>query len=345
MVQKTIIRPVCMLVLLLAASVSAMAQGDKVIFRTGSVSVGDIMETVQKQTKYAFAFDNKAFDTAKSISVTAGEYDLEEVLSRMVAGTGFTYQVVDDYIIINNPPKKEEKPEYVQRTSDSYAVSGAGEPGNRYGVRPVEEPKAEDPPPAEVVPELPIPYSSYISPDIYGAIKDKLPVLTVKTNLLYGGIALAPNLGGEIALSRKSTFEFTGSRNVRNLDGTEENNRKMTHWILRPEYRWWMCERFNGHFFGVHAFYAEYNVSEYKIPLLFEKEYRYEGNAYGAGITYGYHLPIAKKWGLEFHVGLGIARLKYDRFDCTFCSDRIDNPSKTYFGPTRAGVSLVFMIR
>ena len=39
------------------------------------------------------------------------------------------------------------------------------------------------------------------------------------------------------------------------------------------------------------------------IPLLFEKEYRYEGIAVGGGLTYGYFMPFSKRWGAEFTDG------------------------------------------
>jgi hypothetical protein len=82
--------------------------------------------------------------------------------------------------------------------------------------------------------------------------------------------------------------------------------------------------------------------------MLFGKEsdkYRHEGNAYGAGFTYGYQLPIAKRWNLEFNVGIGYMRMKYDRYACETCGFLKDKgETKNYFGPTKAGITLVFLI-
>lgn len=44
-------------------------------------------------------------------------------------------------------------------------------------------------------------------------------------------------------------------------NGYGSNNRKMKHWLIQSELRYWLCERFNGHFFGGHLFYGQYNVS------------------------------------------------------------------------------------
>ena len=115
--------------------------------------------------------------------------------------------------------------------------------------------------------------------------------------------------------------------------------------MVRPEFRYWLCERMNGHFFGVNASYWDYSVSGYNILSLFEKESRYKGNAIGVGVTYGYHMAIIPRLGLEFNVGVGVSRLKYDRFDHAGSDLKTDNYTKFYFGPTRADISLVFIIK
>lgn len=167
----------------------------------------------------------------------------------------------------------------------------------------------------------------------------------LKTNLLYTGVAQAPNLGMEIGLGKRSTLDVWGAYNPWNLDGTDENNKKMVHMIIQPEYRYWLCEKFNGHYFGVHALYSTYNVSETAVPLLFEKEFRYEGNAFGAGVSYGYHWMWGKHWGMEFNIGFGVANLEYKKFDCAKCSEELGTFKKTYIGPTKAGITLVYVIK
>lgn len=167
----------------------------------------------------------------------------------------------------------------------------------------------------------------------------------VKTNLLYGAAALTPNLGIEMGLSRKSTLELSVAWNPFNKDGKGDNNRKLVHFAVKPEFRYWLCERFNGHFFGIHPFYIQYNVSDRKVPLLFEKEYRYEGTGFGAGISYGYHWMLGKHWGLEFTAGFGGAFLKYDKYPRAKCSDALGKFDKKYFGPTSLGIKLVYIIK
>ena len=169
--------------------------------------------------------------------------------------------------------------------------------------------------------------------------------LAVKTNLLYGAATFTPNLGLEFGLGDRSTLELSGGYNPWNLNGSVANNSKLVHWLGHIEYRWWSCQTFNGHFFGLHALGSQYNVSGKDIPLLFEKAYRYEGWAAGAGVSYGYHWIMSGRFSLEFTLGAGYAYLDYGRYDCAKCSTLEGNYTKHYVGPTKAGISLIFMIK
>lgn len=88
--------------------------------------------------------------------------------------------------------------------------------------------------------------------------------VAVKTNVLYWATT-TPNLGFEFGLGKKTSLEFFGGYNPWNLDKGE--NKKMKHYLIQPEFRYWLCERFQGHFFGLHAGFSEYNVSGVRLPL------------------------------------------------------------------------------
>ena len=111
------------------------------------------------------------------------------------------------------------------------------------------------------------------------------------------------------------------------------------------EYRYWTCEKFNGHFFGIHALGSVYNIAEHEIPLLFgkgSKEYRFEGWAAGAGVSYGYQFVLGEHWNFEANFGLGFAILKYDKYECPKCGALLHTAQRNYFGPTKGGLSLVY---
>lgn len=173
-------------------------------------------------------------------------------------------------------------------------------------------------------------------------------VVGIKTNLLYGACNFTPNLGVEVGLGKRTTINLTGSYNWFNLNGKKNDNKKAVHWLVQPEFRYFLCERFNGHFFGLHATMAHYNIGGYELPLLFgrgSKVFRHQGWAVGAGISYGYQLMLGRSWNMEFNVGLGYARFKYDQYDHQKCGDKVaSGVVKNYFGPTKVGVSLIWVI-
>lgn len=170
----------------------------------------------------------------------------------------------------------------------------------------------------------------------------------IKTNLLYGGYGLTPNLGVEIGLGRRTTLDLSAGYNWFNHSGNRNNNKKRIHWLIQPEFRYFLCEKFNGHFFGVHALFSQYNIGGLNRPMLFgkgSKEFRHDGWAGGAGVSYGYQLMLMRNLNLEFNIGVGYARLKYDKYNCPKCGTKVeDGKTRNYFGPTKAGISLIWII-
>lgn len=76
----------------------------------------------------------------------------------------------------------------------------------------------------------------------------------VKTNLAYWATTTL-NIGGEIALAPRMTLDMTANYNPFHFRG----NKKIMHWAVQPEWRYWTCRRFMGHFIGVHAHGGKYN--------------------------------------------------------------------------------------
>lgn len=166
----------------------------------------------------------------------------------------------------------------------------------------------------------------------------------VKTNFVHWAAMGTPNAGLELALNRKYTLEIGGGINPFKIN----DNKKAKHWIIQPEVRYWLCESFNGHFFGLHALIGEYNIGGLDIPvgrLSKFKDHRYEGFAYGAGLSYGYQWVLSPKWNVEFNLGAGYTYLTYDKYPCVKCGSKIGSGTNNYFGITKAAVSLIYLIK
>ena len=86
----------------------------------------------------------------------------------------------------------------------------------------------------------------------------------LKTNVLYDAAATV-NLGVEVGLAPRWTLDLSGNYNGWTFSG----GRKWKHWLLQPEARWWFCDRFAGHFLGVHALGGQCNVGGLKNNIRF----------------------------------------------------------------------------
>lgn len=163
----------------------------------------------------------------------------------------------------------------------------------------------------------------------------------VKTNLLYDATGTV-NLGVEVALAPRWTLDVSGNYNAWDFsDGS-----KWRHLMVQPEARYWLCERFNGHFVGVHAHWMKFNIGNVRMPFgLWEetRSHRFEGDLYGGGLTYGYHWLLGRHWNLEAALGIGYSRVVFDKYNCAACGRRLDSGKEDYFGPTKAALSLVYL--
>ncbi|MDD4010258.1 MAG: DUF3575 domain-containing protein, partial [Fermentimonas sp.] len=93
---------------------------------------------------------------------------------------------------------------------------------------------------------------------------------------------------------------------------------------------------------------GEYNIGGVDVPigkLKNLKDYRYQGYAYGGGISYGYQWVLSKRWNLEANLGAGYVYLDYDKYPCVKGGTLIESPNKNYFGVTKAAVSLIYLIK
>lgn len=169
--------------------------------------------------------------------------------------------------------------------------------------------------------------------------------VALKTNLI-NDILLSPNLGVEIGLAPKWTLDLTGELNLWSVDG-----HSWKHAFFQPEARYWLCQRFAGHFVGVHAIGGAYNFGNLGIDINFLgsdfrnlRHKRYQGWAAGAGLVYGYAWPVHKHWNIEAALGLGWIYTRFDSYPCRKCGKKLQkNKPHNYVGPTKAAVNVEYI--
>ncbi|MDR0893222.1 MAG: DUF3575 domain-containing protein [Mediterranea sp.] len=169
------------------------------------------------------------------------------------------------------------------------------------------------------------------------------PSWAVKTNLLYDATTTF-NLGMEFKVGRHYSFDLSANYNLWTFD----NNKKLKHLLVQPELRYWLCEPFYAHFFGLHALYSHYNIGGMRLPLgILPRldETRYQGDLYGVGLSYGYQWLLASRWSMEFSLGVGYLHLRYKAYKCASCGAYKHTRSRDYLAPTKLGISIIYNIK
>lgn len=177
--------------------------------------------------------------------------------------------------------------------------------------------------------------------------------LAVKSNLLYDATT-TPNLGLEVGIGRKTTVQLFYGLNPWTFHSADGQERKAKHWMLMPEYRWWTCSRFNGHFIGAHLMGGQFNAGNVDLPLpggFFSganlrseaRDYRFQGTFAGLGVTYGYQWILARHWNLEAEIGVGYNHVWYNRYACGDCGAKLNSGNTNYIGITKLGISVLYL--
>ncbi|GAB6011197.1 DUF3575 domain-containing protein [Viscerimonas tarda] len=164
------------------------------------------------------------------------------------------------------------------------------------------------------------------------------PQVALKSNLLYDATTTL-NLGIEFRLNNRLTLDIPFNYNPWSFSG----GKKLKHWLIQPELRYWQRKSFSGSFWGLHLHGGQFNTAH------IIDDYRYEGWLTGAGISYGYRWNLSDKWALEATLGAGYAYFDYTKYTaertspdgCATCGEKLKPDNKNYWGPTKAGLSIL----
>ena len=168
-------------------------------------------------------------------------------------------------------------------------------------------------------------------------------VVGVKTNVVMDALKII-NLGAEVGLSKKLTLDLYANYNP----WTYKDQKMMKMLAFQPELRYWFCDKFNGHFVGAHLHGGVYQAAAIDMPWGIWpelKDHRFKGHFYGLGVSYGYQWIISPQWNLEAGISLGYAHLNYKRYGQSEGAALLEKSSCNYWGPTQAGISIIYFIR
>lgn len=340
-----------LLLLCLYALPTLSAQENDVTVVGQNIPVSEILSQIESQTKYSFAFVNSNFNTNRKITIRLHDADLKTVLDQLLADTDYTYTIRKNLIFLSPTKiaKRKENLVHVEDTKESSTVSVEvdKELNEKIKTKPID---------LSLLSESKNVILKSISSakdsldlnktvDLLNNLTDwrptqaKTPLWAVKSNLLFD-MTSSIAFGTEVKVGERYSLDVSFSYNPWEFN----INKNIKHILVQPEVRYWLCEPFNGHFFGLHAVYAHYNLTG--LPFSdYMKNSRLQGDLYGVGFSYGYQWSMSKRWSLEGNFGVGYLHADYDRYACKSCKKFLGTESKNFFAPTKASLSVIYFIK
>lgn len=154
----------------------------------------------------------------------------------------------------------------------------------------------------------------------------------LRANLLRWA-TLTPDLGVEWRINRHVGIAVNGSWTSWMWDGKE---RRYALWEVNPEVRWYLGREKRG-YIG-----AMYKAGSFNYKFT---ETGRQGDLMGGGITGGYQLRLNNALSLDFSLGIGCIHTDYEKYTVIDgVRVRQGRESKNWWGPTQAGVTLVWTI-
>ncbi|MBQ2534910.1 MAG: DUF3575 domain-containing protein [Prevotella sp.] len=173
------------------------------------------------------------------------------------------------------------------------------------------------------------------------AAKASAQMVAVNTDVAMDA-CMAPSLGVELTLGKKSTLNING------LYAANMLGKDIRIAAIQPEWRVYISGRpMFHHYVGAIGLLASYKFSHFADKV-------YDGDAGGLGLSYGYVWPVTQRLLIDFHTSLGLVfyhQKEYfvgDDYDSHYLNDE-GNPYANAHGsllmPLRIGISVSYIIK
>lgn len=159
-----------------------------------------------------------------------------------------------------------------------------------------------------------------------------------------------PNIGVEWTVGRQLTVNADVMWMPYMFKKNEEVFRVLVgsidfRYYLNPKY-YYTNDLWDGFYVGPYAMAGNFNIG-LKNKNEEKTSYRRKGWGVSAGVTAGYKFYLSSRFRIDANIGIGYAHLQYDKFQLG--GEFVDFPeeikkTKSYIGPTKIGVSLVYNI-
>lgn len=145
-------------------------------------------------------------------------------------------------------------------------------------------------------------------------------------------LTASPNLGVEFAITPRLSMELTVAASPYKLmkDIYLEQTR------VQGELKYWFKSPLLHHYVGATAFYASFDAGL--------KTQAFYGDAYAAGLTYGYQHVLSRRWNIEYSVGAGGIHYRMARYTP---GTEPPQPNETgwQWAPVKLAVAFIYVLK
>lgn len=140
-------------------------------------------------------------------------------------------------------------------------------------------------------------------------------------------------IGGDIALTDNWSLDATLFCNPINTPSFSAN-----FYAVQIGAKHWFYENYVGHFLGQQLIYVNYHLGNLRN--------RYDGNAYGIGLSYGYAWILSTRWSVAVEAGIGLYYTRDTHRDPTvgdWDDEYIYHNRRLTLAPSRLGVTFSYL--
>ncbi len=98
----------------------------KLSFHSQSMSVKKVFEQIEANTNYRIAYNAGQLDVNRTVALNEDDADVKQVLSKVLAGTGFTFAIDGDYIVVK--PMSSQSTTQAKKKISGVVYDEEGEP-------------------------------------------------------------------------------------------------------------------------------------------------------------------------------------------------------------------------
>ena len=138
-------------------------------------------------------------------------------------------------------------------------------------------------------------------------------------------LTLSPNLGVEFSLNSRLSLDFSAAGNPFKV----RDDMYLRQARIQSELKYWFTGILTCHYMGVTAGYGAFDFGL--------RSRGFYGDAYAAGLTYGYSWILSRRWNMEISTGIGALYYRMARY-----TPGTPHPQPNESGWTIAPVKLAF---